>query len=248
MTQSPIDIDRMVREVLAALADTRLGPPTDNAAKQAVVGRESMRVVDEPSPSELTITSRVVTLSQLHGRLNEIRRVVVPCKAVVTPAVRDELRNLNIAIVFATTVALKASGLLRLLLATSGKNMKSTPLVDSLANSLSSDQIEIVRQDFDCAIRAVKCLAAEVRTPNTLGLLLTRHVAAALCLANRNAGVRAITGIDARLVAKDAAAVGANLLLIDPSGGNTFRLRQAVAEFCRGGVRPCPENIKEELA
>ena len=42
-------------------------------------------------------------------------------------------------------------------------------------------------------------------------------------------------------VAAAAAAVGANLLVADPQAGSFFQLKQIVTEFARGGVRPCPE-------
>jgi len=239
MTQSQSDIDRMVREVLAALADKGLAPRAENVATEPAA---------ESSPDALVLTTRVVTLSQLQGRLDAIRRLVVPNRAVITPAVRDELRQKNITVEFASESTPTASGCLRLVLATSGSGANLKPLAGSLAESLTGGDVEVVSREFDCAIRAVEQLAGELRTANTLGLLITRHVATALCLANRHAGVRAITAADAKSVAQNAAAVGANLLLLDPEGGNTFRLRQAAAEFCRGGARACPENLRDKLA
>jgi len=239
MTQSQIDIDRMVREVLAALADKGLAPRAENVSSEPAA---------ESSPDALVLTTRVVTLSQLHGKLEAIRRLVVPNRAVITPAVRDELRQRSITVEFASESTSTANCCLRLVLAVSDSGVSLKPLAGGLVESLSGGDVEVVPKDFDCAIRAVEQLAGELRTANTLGLLITRHVAAALCLANRHAGVRAITATDAKSVARNAAAVGANLLLLDPEGGNTFRLRQAAAEFCRGGVQECPENLREKLA
>jgi hypothetical protein len=99
----------------------------------------------------------------------------------------------------------------------------------------------------DCLIAANDELAAEILQPNTLGVLLSRHAAAALCLANRLRGVRAVGGIDAPAVAAASAAVGANLLVADPRVGNFFQLKQAITEFARGGVRPCPNVFRERL-
>jgi len=231
MMQGSIDIDRMVREVLAAM---ELQAGGGNVPGEAKTG----------SRTDLVIDCRVVTLSQLEGRLGAIRRLVVPRQAVITPAVRDELRRRSISLEFASQATAETSGQLRLVLVTSGKKPDPT----SLASDLSIDGVEIVRRGFDCAIQAVEHLATEVRKHNTLGLMLTRHVAAALCLANRHAGVRGVTAVDARSVSAAAAAVGANLLLIDPGEVSAFRLRQAAVEFCCGGVRPCPENLRKELA
>jgi len=40
----------------------------------------------------------------------------------------------------------------------------------------------------------------------------------------------------------------ANLLVADPRAGSFFQLKQMVAEFARGGVRPCPAVFRERLA
>jgi len=80
-----------------------------------------------------------------------------------------------------------------------------------------------------------------------LGVLLTRHAAAGLCLANRLRGVRAVTGVEAPAVAVATAAIGANLLVMNPLVGSFFQLKQMVTEFCRGGARPCPEVFRARL-
>lgn len=100
----------------------------------------------------------------------------------------------------------------------------------------------------DCLIAATDQVAAEVSKPETLGVLLSPHAAAGLCLANRLSGVRAITACDAPGVAAAAAAVGANLLAADPQAGSFFQLKQMITEFGRGGVRPCPAVFRERLA
>jgi hypothetical protein len=49
--------------------------------------------------AELTVTDRVVTLRSLEGRLMSVSRLIVSAKAVVTPAVKDELRARRIELV-----------------------------------------------------------------------------------------------------------------------------------------------------
>ena len=99
----------------------------------------------------------------------------------------------------------------------------------------------------DCLIAATDQLAAELAASNTLGVLLTVHTAAGLCLANRRRGLRAVTGVDVPAVATAAAAVRANLLVMNPCAGSFFQVKQMVTEFCRGGVRPCPDVFREQL-
>ena len=45
---------------------------------------------------ELSVPERLVTLATLRGRLDGVARVVVPRRAVVTPAARDELKQRRI--------------------------------------------------------------------------------------------------------------------------------------------------------
>jgi len=67
---------------------------------QEVIRR--LRSLDGQQPaaaSELRLTDKLVTWALLKDRLASVRRVVVPAKAVVTPAVRDELKSRQIELV-----------------------------------------------------------------------------------------------------------------------------------------------------
>ena len=231
MAEPLLDIDRIVREVIARL---ELAPDADKptTASQA------------PGDGELVVSARVVTLSEVDGRLESVRRLVVTPQAVVTPAVRDELQRRNVTLAYASPAAGRAADPLRLVMVTAGKCIDPATLV----RALSEEPMRVEPQALDCPIAAAGRLAAEVVRPDTLGLLLTRHPAAGLCLANRHAGVRAVSGRDAPAVLAAAADAGANLLVIDPAAGSFFQLKQIVTGFCRGGIRPCPEVFQQRLA
>ena len=114
---------------------------------------------------------------------------------------------------------------------------------------LAREGLNVEHAALDCLIAATDQLAAEVAKPDTLGVLLTPHTAAGLVpgesARGRSRGRRAAMR---RAVAAAAAAVGANLLVADPRAGTFFQLKQMVTEFCRGGVRPCPEVFRARLA
>jgi hypothetical protein len=57
---------------------------------------------DDSSANELRIDDQVVTLRSIEGRLNGISRLIVPKKAVITPAVRDELKARKIQLATST--------------------------------------------------------------------------------------------------------------------------------------------------
>ena len=77
---SEADIERIVQEVIRRLI----------SAGHPVAGSK---------PSTLTIEERVVSLATIEGRLEGIQQLVVPPKAVVTPSVKDELRQKNIDLI-----------------------------------------------------------------------------------------------------------------------------------------------------
>jgi hypothetical protein len=80
MTVTPEQLEWIVQEVIRRLraADGHAAPPP---------------------AGELRLSDRVVTLAALQDRLASVRRVVVPARAVVTPAVRDELKQRQIELV-----------------------------------------------------------------------------------------------------------------------------------------------------
>lgn len=73
------EIERIVREVIRRLM--------------------SAGVRIEKTDSTLKLESRLVTLATIEGQLEGIQQLVVLQKAVVTPSVRDELRDKKIELV-----------------------------------------------------------------------------------------------------------------------------------------------------
>ena len=167
-------------------------------------------------------------MNDVAGRLDSVRRVVVSREAIVTPAVRDELLRRGIALEYAKSSEWRpgdgSSGLM-----TSGIDFDPATLMAALAR----EGFQVERSNSDCLIAAGDHLAAEIRQPDTLGVLLSPHAAAGLCLANRLPGVRAIGGIDAAGRCGRSAAVGANLLVVDPRAGTFLSI-----EAGHHGIRP----------
>lgn len=262
------DIERVVREVLAemglALAAPTAGsperresapqPPKVCAARSStpsapeiislVAAKPEASDAERQDPNELVLGARIVTMAEVSGRLGAVRRVVVAREALVTPAVRDELLRRNIALEFATGAETPAAVSRRLVLITAGSSFDPTALIAGLAR----EGLSVEHVALNCLIAATDQLATELGKADTLSVLLTRHTAAALCLANRLRGVRAISGTDAPAIAAASAAVGANMLVANPHAGTFFQLKQMVTEFCKCGVRACPEVFHARLA
>lgn len=247
MTVSPAEIERLVREVLAELALAPQAAPATAPVPKANAAAGSSATHSAATRSrgngELVLRCRVVALPEVEGQLDAVRRLVVPRRAVVTPAVRDELLRRNIALSYAAESDLPAVDRTSLVLVSVGKGYDPAALL----TLLGKEAIKASPHALDCLIAATDLLARELSQPGVLGLLLTRHAAAALCLANRRPGVRAVSGSDAATVLAGAASVGANLLVVDPTGRSPFELRRIAAAFCRGGVRDCPEVFRARL-
>ena len=246
MTAAASDIERIVRQVLAELGLAERGadvPPANGAGAPPASGGETA-LPPKPAldPAEWTVTNRVVTLRDLPELWNGVRRVVVPARAVVTPAVRDELDRKRVALAFAEASP-PPRGDRPAVLVTAVGSYDPAALAKALADDGFAPQVERTQ----CLIVATEGLARGLSGGRTAGLLLTKHPAAALCLANRLAGVRAVLGTSAERAAADADAVGANLLVLDTQAQGFFPLRQTARRFLRGAPRACPEVFTKQL-
>lgn len=249
-------IERVVREVLAELKQ-RLDAGAASATS-ACDRAKPTPIANLPSPSPksqepdpeprrsdcLALAVRVVTMNDMLGRLDGIKRVVVSRGTIVTPAVVDELLRRGITLEFAESAKKRGTTPTRLAIVVARSEFDPAPLAAALAR----EGFTVEPLASDCLIAATEQLVEAIRTPDTLAVLLSRHTAAGVCLANRVPGVRAISGVDAPSVAAASAAVGANLLTINPHAVNFFQLKQMIAEFGRAGVRPCPEVFTKKLA
>ena len=252
MTQIPLDIDRVVREVLAELKRApasiiaAAASSSSNGISAKVTSSEPVAKAPASIPSgngELVLSTRLVTMAEIEDRLAGIRRVVVNPQAVVTPAVRDALRQRNITLSRAALMKDTPAKSLRLV------------IVAARPRSIQPTGRHITKRrhrKFN-ANRPIAYWTPRIDWPSelakgdSLGLLLTPHTAAAMCLANRLSGVRAVLGSNASNVERDANAVGANLLVIDPKNISLFKLCRMASEFYRGGIRSCPEALKKRL-
>jgi hypothetical protein len=237
MTASTEQIERIVREVIAKLgaASPQAVPPA-SAAPASVASPPAARDVG------VSVDSRVVTLESIAGKLRGAKQLTVPPGALVTPSVRDELRRKGIELVRGSQ-------------ATAGKELPRVLLVagrtrhDPAATVewLTKQGIDVSRESFDCMIAATDTLAAAVAAGRFLGVLWTRHTAIGLCLANRLAGVRAVLAGGVAPTAAAISAVGANVLIVDPTSGSDYEKKQILSDFCLGGIRECPQDLNERL-
>lgn len=262
-------IEQIVREVLASLSrgdsappapsTTQTSPPAttapENPAPPRAEGGESLTApepVEKPlariistREGELTLSSKVITVKDLEEKLHGVRRLIVPSGAIITPAVADLLRQRNIGVFFGAvnnptlaTRETEKNAPLGVLLVT----QRITP--QQLDNLLRPEGLRADYEVMECLIRASE-RAGEFARAGRLAVILTRHVAAAVCLANRLRGVRAIAGRNPQDVTNDTTAVGANVLVADLQVG-LFAIKRMIRQFVMA-PHHCPEVFQERL-
>jgi len=235
MTVSPAEIDGIVREVLA-----RLGAGASACASEPQAAEKHEPAGDE---STLCVQSAVVTLADVGPRLGRLRRVVVPPGAVVTPAARDALRDREIALCYGPDASAASSLGEGLPLVVALCSFDPAPVVEALAR----EGLVVQPSRSDCLIETFDRLAQWAGRGGTLGVVLTPEVAAALCLGNRLAGVRAVAARDEDSAVASARSVGANVLVACPRGVAPHRLARLIARFVAAGPYRCPEALWERL-
>jgi len=210
----------------------------------------------ENAARELNIDAAVISLSaiaELAGKLDGVRRLTVGGKAVVTPAVRDLLRHRNIELVYRTDAEAQpknvneTSASLRLIVGVAETNNMQ---LDLLLKLLARASVAIQGLAPAGLLQTIDDLAKQLSAPATIGLLLTSEPAAAVCLSNRLAGLRAMAAGDAgtlTALGATARAIGANLLIVDPAGRGPFAMKQLIDRFCQGAPRTCPPQWRGRL-
>ncbi|MEO2046934.1 MAG: hypothetical protein ABGX16_10210 [Pirellulales bacterium] len=192
---------------------------------------------------------RVVTLAEVEGRLEGVKEVVIGPQAILTPAVRDVLTQQQIAVT-RTTLETASASQLQLLVGGLLVNEKSLANGKNLENywqqiqRLGISSRRVVGANLATLVQEMGSLLA---SGTRLGMLLTVETAVAHCLANRQAGVRAILANKEDAVRRDTQAVGANLLVVSPHGLSTFQVGNLVSKFYQQGIQPCPEEYRRWL-
>jgi hypothetical protein len=192
----------------------------------------------------LQVQDRVVTWAQLGDRVSGVRQLVVPAGAVVTPSVRDELRKRQIELQFARAVASGATeGGANLLVAAAAGEYDT----DAMLETIGAEAGGIEQVGAGGLVDLVRRLCDRVARVGLPAVLLTGEPAAAACLANRFAPLRAVWGAGVGAVQQGCQSIGANVLVLDPAAHNEHELRSMVRQFLEGSHQ-CPPNWQTVLA
>ncbi|HEY5312958.1 MAG TPA: hypothetical protein VIK18_10585 [Pirellulales bacterium] len=198
------DIDAVVREVLKRLTAGGNG-----------------------SPTERKLDDRVVTVSSIQGQLEGIRTIVVPHRAVITPAARDLLRASNIVVQRSAAAPVAAATGRALVLGVAETGYEPAALIERLRRDGSAIE-QLARVGMTDVISELSEAAAK---GGKAAVLLTGACELAVCLTNRRRGVRAAIGTDRASVKRAREQIGVNVLVVNPAVTMGFQLQQTIREF-----------------
>ncbi|GEM_PF-810177 len=196
---------------------------------------------------QLVLTDRVITLKQVEEHLGRIRRLIVPTRSVITPAVIDELKQRGITLEFRRSGDREQKGIADAgrLLILEIVSRRYDP--GELIRRLESEAVSLRWQQGACLIAATNRLAESLSEASQVGAVLTTHPAAAVCLANRRRSLRAIWAESLEQLREHAADVGANVLVVHSRRMPLQQLVQILSTFFREAPYECPQALCAEL-
>jgi hypothetical protein len=194
------------------------------------------------SDGELFLRKRVITLSDVAEYLPKLRRLIVPPRAILSPAVVDELTRRSVTVDYSlhtrepVPVSPTSSEKPQLTIEVVSRRFEPEELIAHL----SREGITVRSQQGDCLVAATKRLAQAMPLEVPLGAVLTRHAPLAVCLANRHRNLRATWASSVNEMLEHVRDLGANVLVLELGKLSVWQLVQILAQFVRLGPQPCP--------
>jgi hypothetical protein len=230
-----IDIERIVREVLQRLR-TAATSPSEPPARSAATSKGPV--------VSLTLSDRVITLSAIEGRLDGVRQLAVRRQAIVTPAVRDELKRRGVAMVRQDERAASLAQV-KLLAALHGLG-DSARGVRATVSQTTAGVEWLECQATTSLAGTVHELTGHIERRQTPGLLLTTQPLVAAVMANRNPAIRAAAVGDVTMLEEAIDALGANLVTVDPVRVSPFALKTIVQRLA-AATPVCPTELTASM-
>lgn len=224
MSGTEHELERIVREVLRRLREQEI---------TREIRAESAGIKERPGT--LSLDDRVITLATLSDKLADVKRIIVPRSAVVTPAVRDELKKRKISLEFATNRPGAKTTSRRLLLAVTTQYDAAALAKRLLATGTHIEQLSAT--DWK---DAVGTMTQKLKDTQLTGVILTDRPAAVACHANRDSAIRAAVVSDARSMKDATDSLGANLLVVDPAAHSLYMLERLLHEYAKSDHRELP--------
>ncbi|MCL2349489.1 MAG: hypothetical protein FWC50_14660 [Planctomycetaceae bacterium] len=271
MLNLPLDIDAIVRQVLADLGAK--GAPTSNVSSNVPSNARGDVLPQKgghggSEKTTLRLLDSLVTLAALEGQLDGVREIVISPKAVVTPAVRDLLDKKTIRLAIGETMGLSEN---TVAVATLRQTLKPTiqPIAtvdqekpgvwlvlhgqkrkpEMLLHFLQQEST-LAEDSFSCIVKATQAAADRLKQAEDTAarvIVVTNYSAAAMALANRHPAIRAIQVATPEQVIQDAAVIGANMLVLHADRLSAYRMKELAKAFVFQTTTQCPDVFMKAL-
>lgn len=264
-----IDIEAVVMEVVrrllpaAAPVETADKPSADDLSTVKVISRTEVITpvpvapkpapkTSEPAPavavastlSVLSVPGKVITLQSLEGRLAGIAEIKVEPRAIVTPAVNDELRKRSIRLVRSAATATGAKPTVAKLLVASQIPAELAVRTQSLLAAASIPYETLQSASTPKLVDVAKELAFKVTSGRQLGLFLTNQPAVASSVLQKMVGVRAYPLSDVTSLQDALASLAPNIVVADARKLDRHNFGALVGQFVIAGYRDCPPELR----
>jgi hypothetical protein len=198
-------------------------------------------------------TGMLLSADDLRRHLKGQRELIVQPRAIVTPLVVDELKKLGVRLVRAAACGLAFSDSNAKPQAAAGNlgyaQERSHPLVTSAVRSLEREGVILEPMQAcegsscDWARNLAECVA---RGDCLAGVVFCVDPGLVCCVANKIAGLRAVSVLTAAQAARSMTSLGANLLAVEMPGRTFFEVRQIMLSLGRTRTG-CPAKVADIL-
>jgi ribose 5-phosphate isomerase RpiB len=219
MNFTPEQVDLIVQRVLEHLVSPAAARVANDTAPavgdRSSAGSKGVRI-DEP----------VITQALLAESVNGSATVSIGAKAILTPSARDFVRARGIEIIREKLQSTARSARCQVIVA------RWLPQAESVLDGLRQEGIVCDRKlSGTPAEVAALATSSLCRGEAELVVVLTDQPELTVCLANRNERIRAAAVGDSSSVERVVKSMQANLLAVDPSGGNILELKSTLKTF-----------------
>lgn len=221
-------VERIVQEVVKRLAALDLSATSASAQREANA--------NGATGETLRLTDRTISWRTLEDRLVGVKTIEVSSNAVVTPLVRDLLKERRIRLEFvkpnsSPTKSVASIGPTTLWVGSDRETVEARPhhvraLVRDVEKEFLAEKA-LVDQGFS----ALSQLFAAKPAGRTLRLWFTDRLAEAVCQSNRHSHVRATWANDVEEAARNVAALRPNVLILPPARFSGWQVRQVVSAW-----------------
>ena len=172
-------------------------------------------------------TNKVISTQTLRGKLENVTTIRVRPKTILTPAVRDQLRDRKIRIAFdlGSSVQTNDHSPKTILLGTTC-NTTGNSLRDQLVANGTQVQLHVEKSAAQLANNVGKKISASMPA-----LIVADHPYSAACSANRNSSVRAVVIGDPNELRAAKAELNPNCVVIKSGNEGQFNLSYVLNQF-----------------